>query len=212
MVRRGRNGSRWRLLARSTVRVDEQSVIRALREPTTADLDKRALRALLVEANLDLVVREARRFRGNGIPFSDLVQEGALALVTASHEIATTVESGFKPFAHAAITRRLGELLERPGQQERSSGLLVNAAEPNVHEHRVEVERVVQLDALLGMLGTDEQRVLRLRFGFDPVQPRTLEAIAQMLGIQRWRVASIENSAMSSLRRVIHRLRISYPR
>lgn len=213
MARRGRNRPRWSpWFGRSPLRVDEQSAIRALSEPGTTEADKRALRALIVEANLDLVVNAARRFRGKGIPFADLVQEGALALVTAAHELAMSRESRFKPLADGAILRRFSELFESQNAQAKSSGLLVDAPEPDVHEHRVEAERILQLDALLGMLGEDEQRVLRLRFGFDPVQPRTLDAIAHMLGVQRWRVRSIESSAMSSLRKAIHRLRMSYPR
>jgi len=37
----------------------------------------------LIAANLRLVVYAARRYEGNGLPFSDLVQEGSIGLINA---------------------------------------------------------------------------------------------------------------------------------
>lgn len=54
-----------------------------------ADLGRRAragdrrAREKLIERNLRLVVSVARRYRGNGLPFEDLIQEGNIGLITA---------------------------------------------------------------------------------------------------------------------------------
>lgn len=57
----------------------------ALSRATRADDGKEA-RARLIERNLRLVVSVAKRYRGMGLPFEDLIQEGNLGLIKATEK------------------------------------------------------------------------------------------------------------------------------
>lgn len=53
----------------------------------------------------------------------------------------------------------------------------------------------------MGELSEREQEVLRLRFGLDDDQPRTLREIGRIMGLSRERVRQIESRALARLRR-----------
>ncbi len=57
-----------------------------------------------------------------------------------------------------------------------------------------------QMKDILDGLGVRERRVLRLRFGLDDGQSRTLEEVGQKLGVTRERVRQIEAKALRKLR------------
>ena len=50
------------------------------------------------------------------------------------------------------------------------------------------------------MLSEREAAVMRMRFGLDDGQPRTLEEIGRAQGVTRERIRQIESKAMSKLR------------
>jgi RNA polymerase nonessential primary-like sigma factor len=54
--------------------------------------------------------------------------------------------------------------------------------------------------SVLSTLDEREQQVIRLRFGLDDGQPRTLDQIGRMFGLSRERVRQIEREVMSKLR------------
>jgi RNA polymerase sigma factor (sigma-70 family) len=53
---------------------------------------------------------------------------------------------------------------------------------------------------LLGPLDEREREILRLRFGLDRGEPRTLEQVAQRFHLTHERIRQIEAKAMSKLR------------
>jgi RNA polymerase primary sigma factor len=57
------------------------------------------------------------------------------------------------------------------------------------------------LYACLGELDPKEQRVLRLRFGLDEGEPKTLKEIGEMMGLSRERIRQIEAQALDKLNR-----------
>ena len=57
-----------------------------------------------------------------------------------------------------------------------------------------------QLTGILHTLSEREQAVLRLRFGMDDGQPRTLEEVGEEFGITRERVRQVEAKTLSKLR------------
>lgn len=77
--------------------------------------DKDALRAL-VEANLRLVVSVARSFAGRGIPLSDLIQEGNLALLLAARRFDWRRGMRFSTYATPWIRHALRRLVTAYGQ------------------------------------------------------------------------------------------------
>jgi RNA polymerase primary sigma factor len=64
----------------------------------------------------------------------------------------------------------------------------------------IESDDVHQVLALLDQMGEREATVLRLRFGLDGEEPKTLKEIGERLGLTRERVRQIEREALSALR------------
>ncbi len=58
-----------------------------------------------------------------------------------------------------------------------------------------------RIEALLKELGPKEAEIIRLRFGFDGEDPKTLQEIGDELHLTRERIRQIENKAMNKLRR-----------
>jgi RNA polymerase primary sigma factor len=57
------------------------------------------------------------------------------------------------------------------------------------------------LYSCLGDLDPKEQKVLRLRFGLDESDPKTLKEIGEMMGLSRERIRQIEAQALEKLHR-----------
>ena len=53
---------------------------------------------------------------------------------------------------------------------------------------------------MLGTLEEREQAVIRMRYGLDDGQPRTLDQIGRRFGLSRERVRQIERETMAKLR------------
>jgi RNA polymerase primary sigma factor len=67
----------------------------------------------------------------------------------------------------------------------------------------VEQEDLHQVMSLLDQVGPRESAVLRLRFGLDGEDPKTLREIGDRLGLTRERVRQIEQQALSKLSRIV---------
>ena len=70
-------------------------------------------RAHLIRANTRLVVSVAKRYRGNGVPFLDLIQEGNMGLMRAADKFDYSLGHKFSTYAtwwiRQAITRALSD-------------------------------------------------------------------------------------------------------
>ena len=54
---------------------------------------------------------------------------------------------------------------------------------------------------MVGDLEEKEREVIRMRFGLDGEEPRTLQEIGEALGLSRERIRQIESKAKEKLRR-----------
>ncbi len=227
--------------------------------------DKEALRRL-VEANLRFVVSYAKRYRGCGLSFLDLINEGNIGLIEAAKRFdpgknvkfityavwwvrqaiihALSDQSGaFRlPQKQANLLYRIGkaqshlrtELKRTPSAEEIAKRMEVTVAEvtnllqvsdENIslsavidEEHEFHLSDKLEQDTIpsadlvllktslrkllrqaLGELDEKEERVLRLRFGLDGADPKTLKEIGEMLNLSRERIRQIEAQALDKL-------------
>jgi RNA polymerase sigma factor (sigma-70 family) len=57
-----------------------------------------------------------------------------------------------------------------------------------------------EIDKLLAPLDERERQIIRLRYGLDRGEPRTLEEVGAALELTRERIRQIERTALSKLR------------
>jgi len=229
--------------------------------------DREALNRM-VESNLRFVVSYAKRYRGLGLSFLDLVHEGNLGLIEAAKRFDPERNVKFISYAvwwirqaifhalseHTRVFRlpqklsgqvsRIGSIrsklaaeLERPptteevaersslSEQEVEAILKVSGEDlslstalgedgslelgdtleqesiPPVELELIRSSFAEQIQAMVGELDEKERQVIRMRFGLDGEEPRTLQEIGEELGLSRERIRQIESKAKEKLRR-----------
>ncbi len=222
----------------------------------------------MVEANLRFVVHYAKRYRGLGLAYMDLIHEGNLGLMEAAKRFDPGRNVKFISYAvwwvrqailhtlseHARVFRmpqklsgqvsklksqreklklelertptreELAERTDRtPAQIEAllmASGDDVSLSAAVGHDGGLElgdtleqeiipsVEREMirdsfeqTINSMVGELDEKERDVIRMRFGLDGEDPRTLQEIGEAMGLSRERIRQIESRAKEKLRR-----------
>jgi RNA polymerase primary sigma factor len=193
------------------------------------DRDEAAV-ARLVESNLRFVVSCAKRYRGLGVSFLDLIHEGNLGLIEAARRFDPSRNVKFITYAvwwvreammHvlADQTRAfsfppklfpvLGQGIDDVSLSEPASGdgtrrlgdCLPQDQAPPIEEAMIHQSDLEELAEALGDLDRKEREVVRLRFGLGDDEPRTLQQVGDCLHLSRERVRQIESRAKDKLRR-----------
>jgi RNA polymerase primary sigma factor len=149
------------------------------------DGDARA-RERLIERNLRLVVSVAKRYRGMGLPFEDLIQEGNLGLKKAAERFDPELGNRFSTYAIWWIRQAMGRAIEDKG---RTIPLPTHAQGKARKAARMRNE----LSATLGREPADEEVAERL--GWTVGEVRALSGV--LLEVFRFdRPVSLEDGAL----------------
>ncbi len=131
----------------------EHSLLTAAEEVELAKRIERgdlAAKERMINANLRLVVSQARRYQGHGLPMEDLVQEGMLGLIRAVEKFDWRRGFKFSTYGTLWIRQALQRGLQNHG---RTIRLPVHVAQRQTKVRKVESE----LSTKLGREPTDEE-------------------------------------------------------
>lgn len=202
---------------------------RALGARIQGDRDPDAL-SRLVESNLRFVVSYAKRYRGLGVPFLDLIHEGNLGLIEAARRFDPTRNVKFITYAVWWIRQSIMHVIAEQSRAfsfppklfpiihltgddvslnqpvragEHAPELVDTLAQPDVpaiDDEIIHQESIDELARALLELDGKEREVVRLRYGLEDDEPRTLQEIGDRLHLSRERVRQIESRAKDKLR------------
>ena len=154
--------------------------------------DKEA-RARLIKSNLRLVISIAKKYRGRGVPFEDLIQEGNAGLIRAVERFDPALGNRFSTYAtwwiRQAITRAVAD-------HARTIRLPAHVVDSLFRLRRAENALSIEL----GRDATEEE--LAERLGVKPEEARRLREVGQPIGSLNVRVgrsAAEEGAALGDL-------------
>jgi RNA polymerase primary sigma factor/RNA polymerase sigma factor len=163
----------------------------------------------IIQANLRLVVSIVKRYVSDTEQLFDLVSEGNESLMRAVEKFDYTRGFKFSTYATWAIKKNYARSFAkemkqrdrfRSGSEELFDGQPEHRADPHAQLRAQEV-RENQVGKILDCLPDRERQIIVERFGLTAdAGPKTLQVIANELGVSKERVRQLERRAMSKLR------------
>ena len=182
-----------------------------------------AVRSMLIERNLRLVVYIARKFENTGVNIEDLVSIGTIGLIKAVNTFDPSKRIKLATYASRCIENEILMFLRRnnklksevsfdeplnvdwDGNELLLSDVLGTEADTIYRKLEDEVDRVLLYDAL-EKLTERERRIMELRFGLGRGEEMTQKDVADLLGISQSYISRLEKRIIKRLRREFNRM------
>ncbi|MDN5363545.1 MAG: polymerase sporulation-specific sigma factor [Eubacteriales bacterium] len=182
-----------------------------------------AVRNVLIERNLRLVVYIARKFENSGVNIEDLVSIGTIGLIKAVNTFDPRKKIKLATYASRCIENEILMYLRRnsrvraeisfdeplnvdwDGNELLLSDVLGTDSDIIFKCLEEEVDRKL-LHAALNRLSGRERKIMELRFGLVDGVEKTQKEVADILGISQSYISRLEKRILKRLRREIHRM------
>lgn len=182
-----------------------------------------AVKTVLIERNLRLVVYIARKFENTGIHIDDLVSIGTIGLIKAVNTFDPHKNIKLATYASKCIENEILMFLRRnnkvkaevsfdeplnvdwDGNELLLSDVLGTENDLVLKDIEAEVERTLLYSAI-DKLNRREKRIMELRFGLLGQEERTQKEVALMLGISQSYISRLEKRIIKRLKKEIRKL------
>ena len=179
-----------------------------------------AVKQVLIERNLRLVVYIARRFENTGINIEDLISIGTIGLIKAINTYRTDkniklatyasrcIENEILMFLRKSSVQRTEVSLDEPlntdwdGNELLLSDVLGTEADTVMRPIEDDVDRQL-LDAALKKLSEREREIIVMRFGLSGNPERTQKEVADRMGISQSYISRLEKRIIARLKKEI---------
>lgn len=184
----------------------------------------KAVKSILIERNLRLVVYIARKFENTGIGIEDLVSIGTIGLIKAVNTFDPIKKIKLATYASRCIENEILMYLRRnsktrsevsfdeplnidwDGNELLLSDVLGTENDIIYKSVEEEVDRNL-LYAAMNKLSGRERKIMELRFGLnDDGLERTQKEVADMLGISQSYISRLEKRIIKRLRKEINKM------
>ena len=184
----------------------------------------KAVKSILIERNLRLVVYIARKFENTGIGIEDLVSIGTIGLIKAVNTFDPVKKIKLATYASRCIENEILMYLRRnsktrsevsfdeplnidwDGNELLLSDVLGTENDIIYKSVEEEVDRNLLYTAMNKLSGR-ERKIMELRFGLnDDGQERTQKEVADLLGISQSYISRLEKRIIKRLRKEINRM------
>ena len=182
-----------------------------------------AIRAMLIERNLRLVVYIARKFENTGIHIEDLVSIGAIGLIKAVNTFDPDKKIKLATYASRCIENEILMYLRRnsktrtevsfdeplnidwDGNELLLSDVLGTENDTIYRNIEEQVDRKL-LHKALDKLTERERMIMELRFGLVDGDEKTQKDVADLLGISQSYISRLEKRIIKRLRKEFNKM------
>ena len=181
-----------------------------------------AVKGILIERNLRLVVYIAKKFENTGVGIEDLVSIGTIGLIKAVNTFDPGKKIKLATYASKCIENEILMYLRRNSRTRSEISfdeplnvdwdgnelLLSDVYGAECADYRnleEEVDRLL-LRRAIGKLTARERRIVELRFGLKDGRERTQKEVADLLGISQSYISRLEKRIIKRLRKEIKRM------
>lgn len=182
-----------------------------------------AVRSILIERNLRLVVYIARKFENTGISIEDLISIGTIGLIKAVNTFEPAKKIKLATYASRCIENEILMYLRRnskvrgeisfdeplnvdwDGNELLLSDILGTDNDLIYHYIEDEVEKQL-LNNAMSKLNLREKQIMELRFGLKGGGEKTQKEVADILGISQSYISRLEKRIIKRLKRDINRM------